>query len=99
MNPSGFLMSHPRAPLGDASSTEVRTRKTSPLGCRGGGPRSPDGRPQFPVYDHHNPEEASRLLGAKESTIHEMADERFSAEELAEASALLRVLFRHRKEK
>jgi hypothetical protein len=27
-----------------------------------------------------------------------MADERFSAEELADASALLRTLFRHRKE-
>jgi hypothetical protein len=42
--------------------------------------------------------EASRLLGAKNSSIHQMADEHLSARELAEASALLRVLFRHRKE-
>ncbi len=38
--------------------------------------------------------EASRLLGAHNSTIRRMADERFPAEELAEASALLSVLFR-----
>jgi hypothetical protein len=38
--------------------------------------------------------EATRLLGAHNSTIHKMADERFGAEELAEASALLSVLFR-----
>jgi acyl carrier protein phosphodiesterase len=37
--------------------------------------------------------EASRLLEAQDSTIHKMADERFPAEDLAEASALLRVLF------
>lgn len=37
--------------------------------------------------------EASRLLRAQNSTIRKMADERFSAEELADASALLRVLF------
>ena len=42
--------------------------------------------------------EASRLLGAKNSSIHQMADEHLSARELAEASALLRILFRHRKE-
>ena len=38
--------------------------------------------------------EASRLLGAHNSTIRRMADERFPLEELAEASALLSVLFR-----
>lgn len=38
--------------------------------------------------------EASRLLGTQNSTIRQMADERFPAEELAEASALLSVLFR-----
>jgi len=38
--------------------------------------------------------EASRLLGAQNSTIRRMADERFPPEELAEASALLSVLFR-----
>jgi hypothetical protein len=38
--------------------------------------------------------EVTRLLGAHNSTIHKMADERFPAEELAEASALLSVLFR-----
>lgn len=37
--------------------------------------------------------EASRILGAQNSTTRAMADERFPAEELAEASALLRVLF------
>lgn len=41
--------------------------------------------------------ETKRLLEAETSTIHEMADERFSARELAEASALLRVLFRRRR--
>ncbi len=38
--------------------------------------------------------EASRLLGVENSTIRRMADERFPAEELAEASALLSALFR-----
>ena len=38
--------------------------------------------------------EASRLLGVENSTIRRMADARFSAEELARASALLSVLFR-----
>lgn len=38
--------------------------------------------------------EASRLLGVENSTIRRMADARFTAEELAEASALLSVLFR-----
>ena len=42
--------------------------------------------------------EASRLLGAHNSTIRRMADERFPAEELAEASALLSVLFRRWRE-
>jgi hypothetical protein len=37
--------------------------------------------------------EASRLLEAQGMTVRRMADERFLAEELAEASALLRVLF------
>jgi hypothetical protein len=36
---------------------------------------------------------ASRLLEAQGSTVRRMADERFPAEGLAEASALLRVLF------
>ena len=38
--------------------------------------------------------EASRLLGVQNSTIVRMPDERFPAEELADASALLSVLFR-----
>ncbi len=38
--------------------------------------------------------EAARLLGTQNSTIRRMADERFPPEELAEASALLSVLFR-----
>lgn len=38
--------------------------------------------------------EASRLLGAENSTIRRMADERFPAEDLVDASALLSVLFR-----
>jgi hypothetical protein len=38
--------------------------------------------------------EASRLLGVENSTIRRMADERFPPEELADASALLSVLFR-----
>lgn len=38
--------------------------------------------------------EASRLLGVQNSTIVRMADERFPAEDLADASALLSVLFR-----
>ena len=38
--------------------------------------------------------EASRLLEVEKSTIRRMADDRFSAEDLAEASALLSVLFR-----
>ena len=37
--------------------------------------------------------EASRLLEAQGMTVRRMADERFPAEELAEAPALLRVLF------
>lgn len=41
--------------------------------------------------------ETARLLEAETSTIHQMADERFPARELAEAAALLRVLFRHQK--
>lgn len=40
--------------------------------------------------------ETTRLLEATNSTIHQMADERFSARDLAEASALLRVLFRRK---
>jgi uncharacterized protein involved in type VI secretion and phage assembly len=38
--------------------------------------------------------EASRLLGAENSTLQRMADERFPAEDLADASALLSELFR-----
>ena len=38
--------------------------------------------------------ETTRLLGVQNSTIRRMADERFPAEDLAEASALLSVLFR-----
>lgn len=38
--------------------------------------------------------EATRLLEAHDTTFRRMADERFPAEELAEASALLSVLFR-----
>ncbi len=38
--------------------------------------------------------EASRLLGVENSTLRCMADERFPAEDLADASALLSVLFR-----
>jgi hypothetical protein len=38
--------------------------------------------------------EASRLLGAHNSITRRMADERFPAEDLADAQALLRVLFR-----
>lgn len=38
--------------------------------------------------------EASRLLGVQNSTIVQMADERYPAEDLADASALLSVLFR-----
>lgn len=43
--------------------------------------------------------EAFRLLNAENSTLYEMADDHFTAQELAEASALLRILFRHRKDK
>lgn len=38
--------------------------------------------------------EASRLLGVENSTLRRIADERFCAEDLADASALLSVLFR-----
>lgn len=38
--------------------------------------------------------EASRLLGVQNSTLRRMADDRFPAEDLADASALLSVLFR-----
>ncbi len=38
--------------------------------------------------------EASRLLGVENSVTLRMADDRFPAEDLADASALLSVLFR-----